>query len=180
MHDNKKKDDRKNIRIFVVENHNSKKCGNILKDIKTDLLVLFGTGIIKKHILDIPKFGCIGAHYGILPKYRGMNVTEWAVFYGDPVGISIFFVDAKIDTGGIITTQEILIEYGDTIKSLREKSNIASNELLLQTVKKMIKNHGEISSCSQEANEGKQYFVMHPRLRAIVESRLSIAKDSSL
>ena len=180
LYNNKKEDGKKNTRIFIVENHNSKKCENILKDIKVDLLVLFGTGIIKKHILDIPKFGCIGAHYGILPKYRGMNVTEWAVFYGDPVGVSIFFVDPKIDTGGIIATQEIPIECGDTIKSLREKSNIASNQLLLQTIKKMIKNNGKILSRTQEANEGKQYFVIHPRLRAIVESKLETIKDLSL
>ena len=176
----KKENGKKNGRVFIVKNQNSKKCENILKDIKTDLLVLFGTGIIKKHILDIPKFGCIGTHYGMLPKYRGMNVTEWAVFYGDLVGISIFFVNEKIDTGNIIATQEIPIERGDTIKSLREKSNIVSNQLLLQVLKKMIKNNGKISFHPQEINEGKQYFVMHPRLRAIVESKLEVIKSSYL
>ncbi|MCD6569044.1 hypothetical protein J7K70_02835, partial [bacterium] len=72
----------------------------------------------------------------------------------------------------IIATQEIPIERGDTIKSLREKSNIVSNQLLLRTIKEIIKNNGRISSHPQRINEGKQYFVMHPRLRAVVERKL--------
>ncbi len=52
------------------------------------------------------RLGILNAHIGLLPGYRGRSVMEWSVLQGDPVGISVFFVDAGIDTGERIVFTE--------------------------------------------------------------------------
>jgi folate-dependent phosphoribosylglycinamide formyltransferase PurN len=43
--------------------------------------------------------GILNAHIGQLPKYRGRSVMEWSLLCGDPTGVTVFFIDAGIDTG---------------------------------------------------------------------------------
>lgn len=52
--------------------------------------------------------GVLNAHIGLLPEYRGRSVMEWSLLAGRPTGISVFFVDAGIDTGrDLVVRQEV-------------------------------------------------------------------------
>jgi len=136
-----------------------------------DLLVLTGADIVPRAVLEIPRVGTINAHYGLLPAYRGMNVTEWSVFYGDPVGVTVHLVDPGIDTGDILLREEIPIEPGETFESLRPKHQTLAARLLVEAAKQLRDRTEERTT--QSADEGKQYYRMHPALRHIAERRLA-------
>jgi methionyl-tRNA formyltransferase len=76
-----------------------------------DLAVLaFVTDIVPGKVLDVPKIGSICYHPSILPKYRGASAINWAVISGETrSGLSIFWVDAGIDTGDILLQKEVEI-----------------------------------------------------------------------
>lgn len=70
-----------------------------LKSLKLDV-GLHKTGVIYRDVtIAAFSLGILNHHIGILPAYRGRSVVEWSILQGDPVGITVFFIDTGIDTG---------------------------------------------------------------------------------
>jgi methionyl-tRNA formyltransferase len=141
-----------------------------LRRLAPDVLVLAGADIVPASVLEVPRVGTLNAHYGLLPAYRGMNVTEWSLYHGDPVGVTVHMVDAGIDTGDIVLREEIPVEPGDTLESLRAKLQSVAARLLFEAVTALL--DGTAAREPQRPEDGHQYYRMHPALRAQVERRL--------
>lgn len=159
-----------NITCKFVRNITDDKSISYLRTIHPDIIIPLGIGIIRENLLDIPRKGTLNAHMGLLPKYRGMNVLEWSLFNNDPIGITVHFMDTGIDTGDILLKKNVPINTVDTIESLRAKSIPISVEGFFEVIKKLGKS--DIQRRKQSDEEGKQYFVMHKRLRNFVEKQL--------
>ena len=76
-----------------------------------DLVVVIAYGaLIPKDILEIPKHGWINVHFSLLPKYRGAAPVQRAIWSGESnSGISIFQLDAGMDTGPIYLKKTVSI-----------------------------------------------------------------------
>jgi Formyl transferase len=141
-----------------------------LRRLAPDLLILVGADIVPPAVLAVPRLGTINAHYGLMPAYRGMNVTEWSIFRGDPVGVTVHLVDAGVDTGDILLQEEIPIEAGETFASLRHKHRDVAASLLVQAALQL--RDGSARPVPQAPDEGRQYYRMHPALLRVAEARL--------
>jgi len=162
---------REGVTCIMVSELHSEKTLKFLRQAGTDLLINAGGGIFKSGIIDTINIGILNAHMGYLPDYRGMNVLEWSLFYNKPVGVTLHMIDRGIDTGDILSFREIPIEKGDTIDDLRNKSAIA-NFIQFSEVIAGFSNR-DIVGRRQLPEEGRQYFVMHPRLKSYVAGKLS-------
>jgi len=82
-----------------------------MKSLNADLGVLaFVTDIVPERVFNAPKYGSICYHPSLLPKYRGASAINWAVINGETkTGLTIFWVDAGIDTGDILLQKEVEI-----------------------------------------------------------------------
>jgi methionyl-tRNA formyltransferase len=156
--------------LFFSNHVNSQITARLLQRIRPDVILQFGIGMIRKHVLEIPRLGILNAHMGILPKYRGMNVLEWTLFYDDLFGLSTHWIDEGVDMGDVLLTNNLQIKRGDSIASLRQKAEAAGIDLLVETLKKI--QNGGVNGCKQEITQGKQYFMMHPKLKHYVEMKL--------
>jgi len=69
-----------------------------------DVVVVNGTRIIGKRVLECVEAPFINTHAGITPAYRGVHGGYWALAEGKPelAGVTVHYVDAGIDTGTII------------------------------------------------------------------------------
>jgi len=78
--------------------------------------------ILQPEFIQVAKHGVINLHSGILPDYRGVMATFWAMLAGEPeIGTTLHrIVDAGIDTGPVI---EI------TRRATRPKSSYLANVL---------------------------------------------------
>ena len=159
-----------NIKLIVVNDINSDKSIKMLTKIKPDLLINAGAGIYKQTIVKTVSIGILNAHMGFLPYFRGMNVLEWSIFHDRKIGVTVHFIDKGIDTGDILMFKEIPIESGDTIEDLRDKSGIINLKLINSILLCLSK--GSLTRIRQLREEGKQFFAMHPRLKALVEKKL--------
>lgn len=155
--------------LCFTKDINSENSVSFLKAAKPDLIIYAGGGIIRKPVIEIPRIGILNAHMGLLPCYRGMNVLEWSLFYDDQIGVTVHFIDEGIDTGSILLRRNIEIEEGDTIDSLRAKSFPISVEMFAEVISRL--KTGQIDRIEQRKSEGKQYFVMHERLKDLVERK---------
>lgn len=107
-----------------------------LKKLKPDLILVAAYGkILPSSVLEIPGFGCLNVHVSLLPKFRGPSPIQNALLSGDKkTGTTIMLMDEGIDTGDIITQQEIEIDPDDTTQSLTEKLSDSGAKLLLETI----------------------------------------------
>ncbi|HLD28277.1 MAG TPA: formyltransferase family protein [Patescibacteria group bacterium] len=138
---------------------------------RTSLGVVSDGGIFKSEIIVATKLGILNNHLGLLPDFRGMNVLEWSLFYNRQIGVSTHFINRGIDTGDTLCFNSINIEVGDNIASLRAKAQPIYVSAIIECVSKLVS--GELIRNPQQPEDGKQYFVMHPRLKQIVENKLN-------
>ncbi len=109
-----------------------------LEELRPDLLILAGAPILPDSVLRRATYGTLNAHPGLLPRYRGVDVVPHAVLNGDPVGATVHFVDAGIDTGGIVARVEVEPLAGDTLATLQERVESAGAALLATTVARFV------------------------------------------
>ncbi len=82
-------------------------------------VMAFVTHILPERVLELPTLGTIQYHPSLLPRHRGINSMHWALRHGDlATGLTIFWVDAGIDTGPILLQREVPIGIEDTVGSL--------------------------------------------------------------
>jgi len=109
-------------------------------DLNPDLIVTCAYGqIIPKELLDCPRLGCINVHASLLPKLRGGAPIHKAIIEGHKkTGITIMYMNTKMDEGDIISQKEVEIKDTDTASSLHDKLSILGKELLLETLPSII------------------------------------------
>lgn len=91
-----------------------------------DCVITIGYGVLlPESMLSIPKHGFINLHFSLLPRWRGAAPVQRAIEAGDLLsGVTVFKLDAGMDTGPIytmhrfaldedITSDELLIELGE-------------------------------------------------------------------
>ena len=73
------------------------------------VVVVNGTRIIARRVLEASDAVFINTHCGITPEYRGVHGGYWALYRSDPenCGVTVHLVDPGIDTGGILAQQRI-------------------------------------------------------------------------
>ena len=82
-----------------------------VKEIKPDIIVCLEYPYrLSKSMLDYPKYGCINAHYSLLPKYRGRHPIQWAMINGETeIGVTVHYMTEDMDAGDIILQNKIQI-----------------------------------------------------------------------
>ena len=127
-----------NIPVFQPER--IKEDYSDILDLNPDIIVTCAYGqIIPKEILDFPRLGCINVHASLLPKLRGGAPIHKSIIddYG-VTGITIMYMDVKMDNGDIISQREVEILDSDNLESLHDKLSVVGTELLLDTLPSII------------------------------------------
>ena len=90
--------------ISKVHSINEEAVINIIKESDPDLILVNGTRIISKRVLNSAGKVFINTHLGITPLYRGVHGGYWALASNDIAnfGSTIHLVDPGIDTGRIL------------------------------------------------------------------------------
>lgn len=109
-------------------------------ELKPDMIVTCAYGqIIPDEILNYPKLGCINVHGSLLPKLRGGAPIHHAIIDGlDETGITIMYMDSKMDSGDIISQRSIKILDSDNVGILWDKLSLMGRDLLLDTLPSII------------------------------------------
>lgn len=99
--------------------------------IKPDIIVSYNYKyILPKEIIDYPGIGAVNLHISYLPWNRGADPNIWGFIEDTPKGVSIHYLDGRIDTGDIIAQKEVKFNTSDeTLKTSYEKLHIELREL---------------------------------------------------
>jgi methionyl-tRNA formyltransferase len=117
-----------------------------------DLIVVTAFGqILRRNVLDLPKFGCVNVHASLLPRWRGASPVQASILNGDAeTGVTIMKMDAGLDTGDILAQQAEPIRQDDTAGSLSDRLAEIGAVLLVRTLPDYL--NGTIISTPQDAS----------------------------
>ncbi len=132
-------------------------CQEMLQSVNPDIVLVNGTRIISKPILNCVKAQFINMHVGITPWYRGSHGGYWAIQNNDTknFGTTIHLVDTGIDTGTVLK---------QVYTSPTEKDNFSTYPILqaaigigaLKEVLLQAENGG--ISFTKNTEKGKMYY----------------------
>lgn len=96
-------------RILRVASANSQACIRALVNLRPSLVVINGTRILSREVLESLPAPFVNVHAGITPSYRGVHGGYWALVEQDAerCGVTVHRVDTGIDTGPVIAQARI-------------------------------------------------------------------------
>lgn len=146
--------------ILVLQPEKIKEDYQEIINLKPDIIITCAYGqIIPRELLECPRLGCINVHASLLPKLRGGAPIHKAIIEGhSKTGITIMYMNSKMDEGDIITQEEILILDNDTASSLHDKLSILGRDLLLKTLPSII--NGTNSRIKQDSSQATYAFTL--------------------
>lgn len=171
------------IPIFQPPKCSTPEFVSILQQFDADLFVFVAYGeIIKKEVLELPRFGCINVHASLLPKYRGASPIRRCLMQGEKeTGISIIQLVKEMDAGDVLYMEKLLIPENMIFSELEEALCKMGSRCLLKTlsdfekgsVSRKAQNHVDatfahkIPSAEYQIDLSKSARDVHNHIRAL-------------
>ena len=96
-------------KTLEFKNINDEGCVKFISNQKPDVIISFGTGIIKNSIIQICRHGIINLHGGDPQFYRGLDSHLWAIYHKDFSNLKVCLhrINNILDDGEIIDMRSI-------------------------------------------------------------------------
>ncbi len=171
-----------------VEHHIVEKNGINEKDVvdwakhkAPDVIVLFGTGILKNIWLDSFQNRIINIHLGLSPYYRGSATLFWPFYNNelDKVGATIHLAVQKVDAGALLEQVTADIDstsnYYEITNGLIKKTIDRISGVVEEYLSGALQPHGQDLSIG--AVYKKADFTEEAMLKGLANGRVKLVKD---
>lgn len=109
-----------------------------VRALEPDLLINQAQVLVKRELLQVPRIGCLNRHGALLPRYRGRLAPFWAYLNGErETGVSIHFLEEKLDSGPIVVQKRISIGRFDSVDSLVRKVFALAPGAMLEAIERL-------------------------------------------
>ena len=144
------------VNSIRTDNINCSACKQSLQTIQPDIVLVNGTRIISRTILQCTSAVFINMHLGITPYYRGSHGGYWALYNkdADNFGTTVHLVDTGIDTGGVLTQAFAIPGKEDNFTTYPVIQAAIGIEALKKTLPDVLHNRYNIKKNSEQ---GKMY-----------------------
>jgi hypothetical protein len=75
------------------------------------IIIVGGARVIDPEVVN--KITIINSHPAMLPHNRGLDTMKWAIWYGDPIGVTVYVMNDLCDTGQLIHQELTPLELND-------------------------------------------------------------------
>jgi methionyl-tRNA formyltransferase len=171
---------RDGFQLAICRDQNSPASIVQLREWNPDLIIFTGGNILRKQLLDVPRLGVLNVHLGLLPEIRGMSSPEWSLLKNLPVGITIHYMDAGIDTGPVLRACEFAdVARCESLSDLRNRL-IAFGVEKIGEVVAAIDRGTMIATPQSKLDKDNQFFVMHEWLQARASALLTKSRMAAV
>ena len=155
--------------FHFVNTVNDDETADLLQKLNPDVIIVNGTGIIKKHILDLCDAPFINMHTGITPKYRGVHGGYWALVNHDEehCGVTVHLVDEGIDTGSILYQARIHPTASDNFATYPYLQTAEGVKLEIQALHDL-----QNGSLHPHSNDLPSHLWTHPTLYEYIHNKV--------
>lgn len=122
-----------------------------------DVVVLYGSSIIKAPLLEHYDGRIINLHLGLSPYYRGSGTNFWPLVYREPecVGATIHLAVLRVDAGAILAQVRPLAEAGDRAHELGCKTISAALDAMPSVIQAYL--NRQITPQTQRLDTGRVF-----------------------
>ena len=105
-----------------------------MRRVRPDVVLVFGTGLLKRPLIDAFPGRILNIHLGLSPYYRGAGTNFWPLVNGEPeyCGATIHFLDVGVDTGPIIAHVRPAIRRGDGPHDIGNRTIVGGRRALAE------------------------------------------------
>lgn len=124
------------VPVHRTQDVNSQEFRDLLKGLGVEFIVsISGTQLYKKDLRMQTPFGIVNCHGALLPKYRGLMPSFWTLCNGEEYGgVSVHYVDRKLDNGPIVVQKKYKIEPSDTLEAVMARGKGIAAEAIVECV----------------------------------------------
>ena len=157
--------------VYEVEDINSKTSISKLKEINPDVVVVFGTGLIRQELISYFENKIFNLHGGDPEKYRGLDSHYWSIYHKDfnSLVTTLHKVRPTLDTGEIILQERVKLRSNMQLSHFRAANTELCVKLIYSLVEIYKKNGCLISR--QQKTKGRYYSLMPEALKQDVEEK---------
>ena len=155
----------------------------LLADCDPDVIVSIRyRRILRDDAIAIPRHGILNLHSGILPDYRGVMVTFWAMLNKEPeIGATLHrIVDSGIDTGPVIGISRAKTQLRESYLANVLSLYVDGCKMLADTVEAM--NCGKIESGTLSLTGTGHYYTTpdETAIKRFLAKNLSLVRGNEL
>lgn len=99
------------------------------------IMLVCGAGIIPEDL--IKKYRIINAHPGYIPNVRGLDALKWAIYDGQPIGVTTHLLGEHVDAGQIIDRKIVPLYFNDTFHAVAQRQYEMEVRMLVEAVEKI-------------------------------------------
>jgi methionyl-tRNA formyltransferase len=128
------------MRVIQPESFRDPQEAGLLAALKPDIIIVAAYGqILPAAVLELPRYKCINIHPSLLPRYRGPSPVAAPILNGDPVtGVTIMLIERKVDSGPVLSQEELAISDDDTTESLSQRLAVMGAGKLVETIPRWV------------------------------------------
>jgi folate-dependent phosphoribosylglycinamide formyltransferase PurN len=174
------------VPVHLVGNYHAEESIALMREARADLGIVYGTNIVKESVFNIPRLGSINLHQGLAPLYRGGPPVFWELYNGEAeVGLTVHFVEAKVDTGAILVQETVPLAYDHArgpdfdsfIAEFTARLRPRCAELVARAVRLIAE--GRAEPRPQDTSLGKRYRLPTKREKDELRRRLRARRRES-
>ncbi len=122
------------IPVFQPKSLRKYESAEQIREWAPDLIVVTAFGqILRPHVLDLPRLGCVNVHASLLPRWRGAAPIQAALLGGDAqTGVTLMQMDVGLDTGDMLFVEAFDIDPAETASTLHDKLAQMGYDMLLK------------------------------------------------
>ena len=107
-------------------------------------ILIAGAGLLPEELTANRKI--INSHPGYLPNVKGLDAFKWAVYQGQPIGVTTHYISDKADEGELIEKRIIPIYFEDSFYNVANRIYETEIEMLVNSIKLIDNNQLEYES----------------------------------
>lgn len=152
------------VETIVNESVNSDEVKEFLLKLKPDVVMVSGTAMLRKKILEMQfPYGIVNLHTGLSPYIKGgPNCTNWclATKQFHLIGNTVMWIDAGIDSGDLIITENTPITGDESLNELHLKVMEHAHSIYIKALRKVEEAGGKVKGVKQDSiSKGHTFYT---------------------
>ena len=86
---------------------------------RCDLYLITGAGLLSAECLLGKRV--LNVHPGVIPAARGLDAFKWSIYHMLPLGITLHYIDERIDAGEVVSVVPTPVFPSDTLETLARR-----------------------------------------------------------
>ncbi len=136
---------------FLYEYHCISSINEIPSEGKGGVFLVCGAGILPNEF--VKKNIVINSHPGFIPIVRGLDALKWAIYNGDPVGVSTHIIGDEVDAGEVIERRTVPLHWNDTFHAVAQRQYEMEIQMLVEALDKLNEPHEFFSGDGHPVNK---------------------------